>query len=112
MQRLESYFKGKPCLYIHTLNSIRYWLSSILKGVEDKLSTLYICEVILMPNRNKLLVPGVQQMLDQYKYEIAAEFGVTLGSDTVARANGSVGGEITKQLVKRAQSQLSGKTEY
>ena len=45
-----------------------------------------------MTSSNKLLVPGVQQMLDQYKYEIAQEFGVTLGSDTTARANGSVGG--------------------
>ncbi len=58
---------------------------------------------------NKLLVPGVEQMLDQYKYEIAQEFGVTLGSDTTARANGSVGGEITKRLVQQAQSQLAGK---
>lgn len=57
---------------------------------------------------NKLLVPGVEQMLNQYKYEIAQEFGVTLGSDTAARANGSVGGEITKRLVQQAQSQLSG----
>ncbi|MGN1402213.1 MAG: small, acid-soluble spore protein, alpha/beta type [Bacillus sp. (in: firmicutes)] len=60
-----------------------------------------------MTNRNKLLVPGVEQMLDQYKYEIANEFGVTLGSDTTARSNGSVGGEITKRLVQQAQSQLS-----
>ena len=58
---------------------------------------------------NKLLVPGVEQMLDQYKYEIAQEFGVTLGSDTTSRANGSVGGEITKRLVQQAQSQLAGK---
>ncbi len=49
-----------------------------------------------MANRNQLLVPGVEQALDQFKYEIAQEFGVTLGSDTVSRANGSVGGEITK----------------
>ena len=60
---------------------------------------------------NKLLVPGVEQFLDQVKYEIAQEFGVQLGAGTVSRANGSVGGEITKQLVKRAQAQLSGKTE-
>ncbi|WP_096154959.1 MULTISPECIES: alpha/beta-type small acid-soluble spore protein [Bacillus] len=59
-------------------------------------------------NSNKLLVPGIEQALDQIKYEIAQEFGVTLGSDTVARANGSVGGEITKRLVKQAQSQLKG----
>ncbi len=59
-------------------------------------------------SRNKLLVPGVEQYLDQVKYEIAQEFGVNLGSDTVARSNGSVGGEMTKRLVKQAQSQLSG----
>ncbi|MBM7716980.1 alpha/beta-type small acid-soluble spore protein [Siminovitchia sp. FSL H7-0308] len=56
---------------------------------------------------NQLLVPGVEQFLDNVKYEIAQEFGVTLGSDTAARANGSVGGEITKRLVKQAQVQLS-----
>ncbi|APH05570.1 alpha/beta-type small acid-soluble spore protein [Bacillus weihaiensis] len=61
---------------------------------------------------NKLLVPGIEQALDQVKYEIAQEFGVQLGSDTVARSNGSVGGEITKRLVAQAQSQLnSQKTE-
>ncbi|WP_368976291.1 small, acid-soluble spore protein, alpha/beta type [Caldifermentibacillus hisashii] len=60
---------------------------------------------------NKLLVPGVQQFLDQVKYEIAEEFGVQLGENTVSRANGSVGGEITKRLVQQAQSQLSNKNE-
>lgn len=60
---------------------------------------------------NKLLVPGVQQFLDQLKYEIAEEFGVQLGANTVSRANGSVGGEITKRLVQQAQSQLSNKNE-
>jgi hypothetical protein len=60
-------------------------------------------------NSNKLLVPGVEQFMDQVKYEIAQEFGVSLGSDTVSRANGSVGGEITKRLVQQAQAQLSGK---
>ena len=59
-------------------------------------------------NSNQLLVPGVQQALDQMKYEIAQEFGVNLGADTTSRANGSVGGEITKRLVSMAQQQLSG----
>ncbi|WP_059173753.1 MULTISPECIES: alpha/beta-type small acid-soluble spore protein [Bacillaceae] len=59
-------------------------------------------------NSNKLLVPGVEQFLDQVKYEIAQEFGVQLGSDTVSRANGSVGGEITKRLVRQAQAQMTG----
>ena len=64
-----------------------------------------------MPNNNSsnnLLVPGVQQALDQMKYEIAQEFGVNLGADTTSRANGSVGGEITKRLVAMAEQQLGG----
>ncbi|MGM9921327.1 MAG: small, acid-soluble spore protein, alpha/beta type, partial [Bhargavaea sp.] len=50
-------------------------------------------------NSNKLLVPGVRQALDQMKEEIAQEFGVQLGENATARANGSVGGEITKRLI-------------
>ncbi|MGX6442372.1 small, acid-soluble spore protein, alpha/beta type [Neobacillus sp. K501] len=59
-------------------------------------------------NSNQLLVPGVQQALDQMKFEIATEFGVNLGADTTSRANGSVGGEITKRLVQMAEQQLGG----
>ncbi|TLS36890.1 alpha/beta-type small acid-soluble spore protein [Pseudalkalibacillus caeni] len=59
-------------------------------------------------NSNELLVEGAAQAIDQMKYEIAQEFGVNLGADTTSRANGSVGGEITKRLVSLAQSQMSG----
>ncbi|WP_053220462.1 alpha/beta-type small acid-soluble spore protein [Virgibacillus senegalensis] len=59
-------------------------------------------------NNNQLLVPGVEQALDQMKVEIAQEFGVNLGADTTSRANGSVGGEITKRLVRTAQQQMGG----
>ncbi|WP_124727828.1 alpha/beta-type small acid-soluble spore protein [Staphylospora marina] len=58
-------------------------------------------------NRNRLLVPGCSEVLNRFKEEIAAEFGVTLGSDTTARANGSVGGEITKRLIAQAQGDVS-----
>ncbi|MEH7287816.1 alpha/beta-type small acid-soluble spore protein [Priestia megaterium] len=60
-------------------------------------------------NTNELLVYGAQQAIDQMKYEIASEFGINLGPDTTARANGSVGGEITKRLVQMAEQQLGGK---
>ncbi|MGG0552562.1 alpha/beta-type small acid-soluble spore protein [Priestia aryabhattai] len=60
-------------------------------------------------NTNELLVYGAQQAIDQMKFEIASEFGVNLGPDTTARANGSVGGEITKRLVQMAEQQLGGK---
>ena len=59
-------------------------------------------------SKNKLVVPGAKQAIDSMKYEIAREFGVNLGPDATSRANGSVGGEITKRLVERGMSQMSG----
>ncbi|MDD4035704.1 MAG: alpha/beta-type small acid-soluble spore protein, partial [Bacilli bacterium] len=35
--------------------------------------------------RNKMVVPGARQAIDQMKYEIANEFGVNLGPDTTSR---------------------------
>mgnify|MGYP001950749113 CR=1 FL=1 len=61
---------------------------------------------------NQLLVAGAQQALEQMKLEIAQEFGVNLGPETTSRANGSVGGEITKRLVQMAQQQLSGGGQF
>ncbi|KXY32343.1 alpha/beta-type small acid-soluble spore protein [Bacillus mycoides] len=59
-------------------------------------------------NSNEILIAAAVSAIEQMKYEIAQEFGVTLGPDSTARANGSVGGEITKRLVRMAQEQLSG----
>ena len=59
-------------------------------------------------NNSKLNVPGAKNAIERMKYEIANEFGVNLGPDTTARANGSVGGEITKRLVRLGQNELSG----
>ena len=63
-------------------------------------------------SKNKLVVPGAQNAIDQMKYEIANEFGVNLGPDATYRANGSVGGEITKRLVQMGQNQIAGKQQY
>ncbi len=57
---------------------------------------------------NKMVAPGAKQAIDKMKYEIASELGVTMGPDATSRANGSVGGEITKRLVRMAEQQLSG----
>ena len=58
-------------------------------------------------NSMKMHVPGAKQAIDRMKYEIANEFGVNLGADTTSRANGSVGGEITKRLVRQGMNQIS-----
>jgi len=66
-----------------------------------------------MPNRaNKLIVPGVEQAIDAMKVEIAQELGVFLGGTSSARANGSVGGEITKRLIQQAQEQYGTKGNH
>ncbi len=56
---------------------------------------------------NRLVVPGAKQAIEQMKYEIANELGVNMGPDATSRANGSVGGEITKRLVQMGQQHLS-----
>ena len=56
---------------------------------------------------SKLSVPGAKQAIERMKYEIANEFGVNLGPDTTSRANGSVGGEITKRLVNLGLNQVN-----
>jgi hypothetical protein len=62
-----------------------------------------------MANRNKLIVPQSSSLIDEIKYEIANEFGVyDFGAYATSRSNGSVGGEITKRLVKMAESALAG----
>ena len=56
----------------------------------------------------KMRVPGAKGAIDKMKYEIANEFGVNLGPDATARANGTGGGEITKRLVRQGMNQLGG----
>ncbi|MEW9673500.1 small, acid-soluble spore protein, alpha/beta type [Ammoniphilus sp. 3BR4] len=62
-------------------------------------------------NSNRKLVPQAASAIDQMKWEIAQEFGIQLGADQTSRANGSVGGEITKRLVQFAEQSLSGRIQ-
>ncbi|CAM4476417.1 hypothetical protein FHS16_004697 [Paenibacillus endophyticus] len=90
-----------------------------------------------MSRSNKVVVPTSKAALNQLKYEIAAEFGLTSGafagtgadsefagelgeqagaggghsvhwSALSTRQAGSVGGEITKRLIAQAESVLNG----
>lgn len=57
---------------------------------------------------NNLVVPGAKQAIDKMKYEIASELGVAMGPDATSKANGSVGGEITKRLVQMGMQHMGG----
>ncbi len=59
-----------------------------------------------MASRNKLIVPGSLDAVNQMKMEIANELGVDLSGSTTSRGNGSVGGEITKRLINQAQQNI------
>lgn len=74
--------------------------------------SISVQEVKQMSNNNntnsmKMRVPGAKQAIDKMKYEIANEFGVNLGPDATSRANGSVGGEITRRLVQNGMNNIS-----
>lgn len=59
-----------------------------------------------MTNNNQLLVPGVESIMEQMKYEIAQEFGIQPGANATARDNGRIGGEMTKRMIQLAQEQM------
>ena len=61
-------------------------------------------------NDNKLVVPGSKQALETMKYEIARELGINLGADTTSRLNGTVGGEMTRRLVKLGEEYYGKQT--
>ena len=63
-------------------------------------------------NTNKMVVPGAKQAIEKMKYEIASELGVTMGPDATSRANGSVGGEITKRLVAMGEQHMGNSVNY
>jgi len=65
-------------------------------------------------NSNQLLVPGVQQALDQMKYEIANELGMSDyqhidKGNLTSRQNGYVGGYMVKRMVEYAEQNMSNK---
>ncbi len=49
--------------------------------------------------------------IEKMKYEIASELGVNMGPDATSRANGSVGGEITKRLVQMGEENLNASSK-
>lgn len=62
---------------------------------------------------NTLVVQEAKAALDQMKYEVAQEIGVTLSpsgynGNLATRDAGSIGGNITKRLVQMAEQSLGG----
>ncbi|WP_373230287.1 small, acid-soluble spore protein, alpha/beta type [Cohnella sp.] len=65
--------------------------------------------------RNQILVPQAKNALQNMKVEAAQSLGVQIPSDgyygnVTSRETGSLGGYITKNLVRIAEQQMSGQS--
>ena len=56
---------------------------------------------------NKKNTNASKQSIANMKYEIASELGVSMGANATSRANGSVGGEMTKRLVQMGEEKYN-----
>lgn len=61
---------------------------------------------------NKATVPQAREALDKFKMEVASEIGVPLkagyNGDLTSAQNGSVGGEMVRQMIKSYEESISG----
>lgn len=65
--------------------------------------------------RNRVLVPGAQQALENFKYEIANEIGLAnyAGIDKgelTSRQNGYVGGYMVRKMIQQVEDQMANGT--
>ena len=63
--------------------------------------------------RNRVEVPEAREAMDRFKMEVASEIGVPLkqgyNGDLTSAQNGSGGGEMVRQMIKRQEESMSGK---
>ncbi len=62
---------------------------------------------------NSTSVPQAKEALNRFKMEVANEIGVPLkegyNGDLTSAQNGSVGGEMVRQMIRKQEESMSGK---
>lgn len=62
---------------------------------------------------NRMEVPQAKEAMNRFKMEVASELGVPLkagyNGDLTSAQNGSVGGEMVRQMIKRQEEAMAGK---
>mgnify|MGYP002470962020 CR=1 FL=1 len=60
---------------------------------------------------NNMEVPEAKNAMDRFKMEVASELGVPLkngyNGDLTSYQNGSVGGEMVRQMIKKQEESMS-----
>ena len=66
-----------------------------------------------MSSRNRVEVPEAKDAMNRFKMEVASELGVPLtngyNGNLTSAQNGSVGGEMVRQMIKRQEESMAGK---
>ena len=64
-------------------------------------------------NSNKKLVPEAMSALDNFKYEVASEVGVTLkdgyNGDISAKDAGKIGGNMVRKMIQQVENNMANK---
>ena len=62
---------------------------------------------------SRMEVRQAKEAMDKFKMEVANELGVPLkngyNGDLTSKQNGSVGGEMVRQMIKRQEQEMAGK---
>ncbi|MDD5935863.1 MAG: alpha/beta-type small acid-soluble spore protein [Clostridiales bacterium] len=62
---------------------------------------------------SQMEVPEAREAMDRFKMEVASELGVPLkqgyNGNLTSAQNGSVGGEMVRQMIKKQEEAMSGK---
>ena len=62
---------------------------------------------------SQMAVPEAKEAMDRFKMEVASELGVPLkqgyNGNLTSAQNGSVGGEMVRQMIKKQEESMSGK---
>lgn len=60
---------------------------------------------------SRMEVPQAREAMDRFKMEVASELGVPLkqgyNGDLTSAQNGSVGGEMVRQMIKKQEESMS-----
>lgn len=66
-----------------------------------------------MARSNKIEVPGAKEAMNKFKMEVASEVGVNLkqgyNGDLTSRQAGTIGGNMVKKMIQKAESQMLNK---
>lgn len=62
---------------------------------------------------NRVEVPQAKEAMNRFKMEVAGEIGVPLkagyNGDLTSAQNGSVGGEMVRQMIKKQEESMAGR---